>query len=267
MAYKVGEAAEILGLSPQGVRFLEQKQYLKSKRQENGYRIYDRRELTIAQQILGYASVGFTLKEAARMVLSSSLDTIESNLALCDERIQESIERLQSQRQALALRRQVVDRVRQNRPDGVCRDGQWLYLPLEGFGALEDTSEKRRIEREWMNRYPYTMLARLPLLADGTACDSRGVCVSRKDAEALGLPMPEGIIALPEGLYWSAVLCKPVGETKDYDGIYRQALAHGCVPNGPMLSIVELTVLQGDRRCTITQARLPVLQENEGDRH
>ena len=36
MSYRVGEVAEILGLSPQGVRFLERKGYLKSGRKENG---------------------------------------------------------------------------------------------------------------------------------------------------------------------------------------------------------------------------------------
>ena len=68
MAYRVGEAAEILGISAQGVRFFERKNYIKSHREENGYRTFERGDITIAQQIQDYASVGFTLQEAAQMV-------------------------------------------------------------------------------------------------------------------------------------------------------------------------------------------------------
>ena len=253
MSYKVGEVAEIMGLSKQGVRFFERNGYLNGHRLDNRYRVYERRDLTIAQQIQGYASVGFTLKEAADLVLSSDLDSIESQLELCDARIDAMISRLQSQREALALRRQVVERVKQNRPVVIHYDEEWLFLPVEGEGALPNT---HRLECEWMSKYPMTMLAKVPVLADGTASDSRGICVSAGDARRLRLTVPEGVIRFPAGYYWNAVISKPVGESKDYFNMYREAEA--CHPTGPMLSIVEISFVQNGVRSTVSQVRLPV---------
>ena len=261
MAYRVGEAAEILGISAQGVRFFERKNYLKSSRQENGYRAFERGDITIAQQIQDYASVGFTLQEAAQMVLASDLDTIEEQLQLCDARIEDKIAQLQYRRQAVALRQQVVARVKQNRPAELREEEEWLYLPLEGEGCLKDTSEKRRIEKEWMSYYPYTMLAKLPIWADGRESDSRGVCVSGKAAEELGLSRPEGIIYLPAGLYWNVVICKPIGETRGFSAIYQTAVENGFRPIGPMVSIVEISTVVSEVRSTISQVRLPVKQK------
>ena len=267
MAYRVGEVAEILGLSPQGVRFFEHRQYLKGHRSENGYRFYERRDLTVAQQIQDYATVGFTLKEAADMVLTCDLNTIEDRLEQCDARIEEKIRELEIRRQSLALRRQVAARVRQNRPVEIREEAAWLFLPLDGEGALPETSVKRRVEREWMRHYPHTMLARMPIRADGMESDSRGVCVLRQDAQALGLAVPDGCVLLPEALCWNAVICKPVGETKDYAALRRQAVQQGYRPIGPMLSIVEISLVRDGVRCTISQIRLPVEKiEKDTDR-
>ncbi len=258
MAYRVGEAAEILGISAQGVRFFERKNYIKSHREENGYRTFERGDITIAQQIQDYASVGFTLQEAAQMVLASDLDTIEEQLLSCDARIEEKIAQLQYRRQAVALRQQVVARVKQNRPAELREEEEWLYLPLEGEGSLKDTSEKRAVEKEWMSHYPYTMLAKLPIWTDGSERNSRGVCASSKSVHELGLSQPEGIICLPAGLYWNVVICKPIGETRDFSTIYQMAIENGCEPIGPMISIVEISTVVSGVRSTISQVRLPV---------
>ena len=264
MSYRVGEVAEILGLSPQGVRFLERKGYLKSGRKENGYRVYERRDLTIAQQVQDYASVGFTLREAADIVMHSDLDRIELQLKRCDEKIEERIEELQERRRALALRRKVVERIRNDRPMELSREEEErLYLPLEGQFSLPDSPEKRRVEREWMRQYPIALLAKMPVLRDGAACDSKGICIATADAERLRLSVPEGTIRIRPGLYWSASICKPVGEMREFLPIFEATRETGLVPDGPMISMVEISVFREGQRSTVSRVLLPVKTDKE----
>lgn len=93
-AYTIKEAAEILGISENALRFYEKKKLLHPKRLENGYRQYDALELTKAQMIILYRKFHFSIDAIDTMMNSedTALDifvkqyyTISKTLRLCKQ--------------------------------------------------------------------------------------------------------------------------------------------------------------------------------------
>ena len=262
MSYHIGDVAKILGLSRQGVRFFERKGYLPAGREKNGYRVFERRDLTVAQQIQDYASVGFTLEEASRLVLDSDLPEIDAALAGCERRIEGEILRLERMKERLERRRRLAGAARRSQPPGPMENGGLLYLPLEGECALPDGAEKHEAERRWMSVYPDVLLAKIALHRDGSACTSKGILADAEDAARLSLPVPEGVIAFQPGLYWTEAIPRRLGSTKPFEAAFRRMRAEGFAPTGPMLSAVVMTYAKNGVQWSATQLLMPCRPES-----
>lgn len=261
MLYRIGEVAEILGLTKEGVRFLERKGLLHAVRSpRNGYRYYTRDELSIVQQIRSYASAGFTLEEAADLVLKRDTDCLSQALRQKEDRLGEEIARLREKQQLLRQQRSVIAAAASLEKGYQIRTMPSLcYLPLEGAYAGRESRVRQLLEKRWMSAVPHVKLAKLPLDRNGAPLDSKGVCADAREARRLGLPMDESVRLLPEGLCLSAYFRKPVGQTREFHALYRIAASLGYTPADDMLTVVLLSTNQDGRRCTVSMVRLPVI--------
>ena len=60
MKYRTGEMAEFFGMTKEGIRFLERKGMIVSKRDErNGYRYFSRSEVSLLKHLRSYCAMGF----------------------------------------------------------------------------------------------------------------------------------------------------------------------------------------------------------------
>lgn len=259
MLYRIGEAAEILGMTKEGVRFLERKGLLRSVRDEsNGYRYYDRTSLTVVQQVRGYAAVGFTLEEAADLVLQKDEGHILSALEERDRLMEEEIKALEDKRELLRSQQELARRAYSYREERSIRViAPTYYLPLEGEWVEESGSWLREAEKRWMMAAPPVMLAKQPLDKDGKPLKSKGMCVGAEEARRLGLPL-RGAIYQGEELCLVANLCNPIGEVEGFRELYDWVCARGWVPTGDMTSAVQLPTIRDGKRCNLNIVYMPV---------
>ena len=259
MLYRIGEVAEILGITKEGVRFLERKGYLHSVRPErNGYRYYSRDELSLMQQIHSYASVGFTLEEAAALVEKAEGEQLGRALQEREGELEQEIAALEKKKRLLQHHQWAIERAFSAQGSRACQMPPIYYLPLEGRYAGEDAKELRRVEKKWMEALPHTMLAKLPLDREGQPIYSKGICVEAAEAASLGLPTPPGTRLLPGGLCYTAYVSKPVGQVEEFHRVYAEAVSQGYKPTGEMLTAVMLSHVWKGQRCTVSMIRIPL---------
>lgn len=261
MLYRIGEVAEILGITKEGVRFLERKGLLHSVRSpKNGYRYYTRDELSIVQQIRGYASSGFTLDEASDLVLNRDAGCLSAALLQKESQLGEEIARLQEKQLLLRRQHSAIEAAASLEKGYAIRTMPALcYLPLEGAYAGRESRVRQLLEKRWMAAVPQVKLAKLPLDRNGTPLDSKGVCADLRDVRRLELPLDESVRLLPESLCLSAFFQKPVGQTREFHALYRIAASLGYTPTDDMLTAVLLSTNHDGQRCTVSMVRLPVV--------
>lgn len=66
MKYHISEVARILGITPGALHFLEGKNIIEAKREENGYRYYDENDIFRLLSYFKYHSMGISLKNIAQ---------------------------------------------------------------------------------------------------------------------------------------------------------------------------------------------------------
>jgi len=260
LLYRIGDVAEILGVTNEGVRFLERKGLLHSIRNpENGYRYYSRSELSAMQQVHFYSSAGFSLDEASDMVFKDGEHRLMESLRQKELQLDVEADNLRKKQAFIREQQDVIRKATSLNGDiNVCGMPPLYYLPLEGKYAVERSKERLIAEKLWMSAMPKVMLAKLPLDRDGNPISGRGVCAKAEDAESLGLPMIEGVKFLPAGKCLSAYVSKPVGCVEVFDELYEKALEFGCRPSDDMLTAVLLSTVRNGQRSTISLVRLPV---------
>jgi DNA-binding transcriptional MerR regulator len=259
MLYRIGEVAEILGITKEGVRFLERKNLLHSERNpENGYRYYSRSELSVMQQIHCYASVGFTLEEAARLVLQGGEKQLSEELNRRQEELEQEIAAIRKKQELLNCHQEAIRKALSAQGTMICSMPAMYYLPLEGEYAKTQAENRRQIEKIWMSAMPQTMLAKIPLNRKGEVIESKGICVKASEAESCRLPLTEEVRLYPEQLCYVSYISKPVGELGEFRKIYERAAMLGHEPVDDMLTAVLLSTVKEEQRYTISMVRLPV---------
>lgn len=161
MLYKISEIAEILGVTKEGVRFLERKGLLHSTRTaHNGYRYYSRSELSAVQQIRSYAAAGFTLEEAASLVLHNDEHYMLTSIERKEQALEEEIRILENKQRLLQSQKEAIMQAFhfQQKPK-VGELEAVYYFPIEGAYAMEGSARLREMEKLWMTAGPDVRLA------------------------------------------------------------------------------------------------------------
>ncbi|MEU4545667.1 MerR family transcriptional regulator [Nonomuraea dietziae] len=65
---RIGELAELTGVSARSLRYYEQHGLIKARRESNGYRHYDPSDVELVSEIRSLLTVGFTLEDARPFV-------------------------------------------------------------------------------------------------------------------------------------------------------------------------------------------------------
>ncbi len=91
--------AEATGLTPRALRFYEEKGILQSRRDpENKYRVYEKKDIDIANRISQFRKMGFSINEIAGMLRAShdlSVEKIRKNIEANLDKLQKEMAALQ----------------------------------------------------------------------------------------------------------------------------------------------------------------------------
>ena len=262
--YRIGEVAEILGITKEGVRFLERKQILSSVRDaENGYRYYRRGDIAAVQQIRGYMSAGYSLQDASDMILRQEETDLLIRLEQQKHILEEKIAHLQDMKNLLSLHETIInDAIASNGKEVVRELDGIYYLPVEGTMPMSEDSPQnacisRVEERLWMSATPYTLLGKIPVSQSGRILTAKGICVEEKKLPLVGLPLPAQAAYYPPGKYYVRFIEKRLGEDLRYADLFQEASGRYEIM-GDMVSIVLLTTCRNRTRVTINMVRIPI---------
>ena len=87
-AYTMGRAAEMIGVSPQFLRSVEQAKLFTALRSEGGHRRYSRYQLRLAARVREIADQGTPVEAACRIVILE--DQLQDALAINERREREA---------------------------------------------------------------------------------------------------------------------------------------------------------------------------------
>lgn len=221
MGYRIGEVADFLSLTKEGIRYYEKKGIITSVRDENNdYRYYPRFEITKLKHIRALQSIGYSLDEAC--ALSIRIDW--NNSDAFDEKLRELDQKeadLKRVRRQLEEQKRVIRQYKsgqielRERPD-------YLFLPrVPAEDSAQSQRDKafishlRRVEKVWTASIPLVTLYAKHFDEDlNPVIDVMGSAVDAQNARELDLPT-EGTICIPGGRF----ICYVVA------GIYEEGLS------------------------------------------
>jgi MerR family copper efflux transcriptional regulator len=259
--FKIGTVAQLTGLSPNGIRFYEEKRLVAPERGANGkYRDFSAKTLSELMDVKNYRCCGFSLEEAAETIASGEAAAIASAMDSHIEKIEREMER-QHRLMGYLEKRAAAIRALEARPPASFREG---LVPSIDWLALEQEGQKKRTPAPrdevcaWLSKTPFVdscLLFEAEALEtiDGPMRSTWGLAVESEQAMALGLDT-ERYAERHEGRR-SAIAVVEIDDELRMTGPSAQRLrsllkAEGIVPANLMISrrLVNIRSAKRERR-------------------
>ena len=277
MRYRIGEVAEFFGMTKEGVRFLERQGIITSQRDEsNGYRYYDRPEITRLKQIRSYQALGFSLEEAADMVCRTKRGDL---LTRIDEKLEELGEKEEQIRRMKGMlldqRRAVQSALQEENGIQLAMRPELILFPAvreEASGVTpaekEAITQARHAEKIWIQAMPPVMLGAIHYDEKGNTTPNKYGCVARMETvRELGLPILPSMIHLRECLcVRGALAASPLqaGQRRpvDISTLLQWSDAHGYKVCGEIYATMQSAYCDENGKIRwINEFYLPVLEK------
>jgi len=156
--YKIGDVAGILGISPDLIRYYEEKGVVSpSKDPHNNYRYYDTWDINYLIDCLWYKNFGFGIEQIANMVSECSYDGLHERLEARGQEIMEVIRRqeLLLQRIRLFCERLETTKSLLGKCD-LCENSEFVrYINRRNF-TYDNNPNLREITRKWLKYLPFS---------------------------------------------------------------------------------------------------------------
>ena len=207
MHYRVGELADLFGLTKEGIRYYERKGLISSSRDEkNNYRYYTRNQITTLKHIRMYEGLGFSLEEAVDMLKLTSLEQTQENLAEKIQELQKKEQELLEMKNQLSAQYEAVLRIQSGSITlREAPESYFLHRAPDEHSACNE-AERQRImqlrstEKAWIAAMPSVYLFAMHYDQDLNPIEDQfGSIVPCETAHRLGLPT-EGAVHLPRRL-------------------------------------------------------------------
>lgn len=268
MRYRIGELADLFGMTKEGVRYLERQGIISSIRDEkNGYRYFQRDAITRLKQIRRFQSLGFSLEEAQDMICETPRDQIEDRLRKKLQELEEKEKQIRRMKELLAVQQQITQRLMHSeeqffvdmRPD-------MLFFPrVEDEASVSTPQERMQIsqdriaEKAWIFAAPPCTLGAMHYGGDGRRV--LGSIVRTESAQAVNLPIVSRVIHLEPCLCVCGVVESPLGQPPEISGMLAYAEEQGFERNGDVYGILWLNYCdESGRRWGIHEVYMPVCE-------
>lgn len=259
--FKIGAVAQLTGLSPNGIRFYEERRLVEPPRVANGrYRNYSAKTLSELMDVKNYRGCGFSLDETSGIIGASCLGEIAASLDRRIMGIERERERLGLLEGYMAKRADAIRALKGKQPASL-RSGcapSLLWLPVEQGGAQRRRPAPRSEVRAWLAEAPLVDSCLLfqpeALSVEGRPLESCwGLAIESDQARAIGLAAGKQVERLEGGRCAIAAVEIDEALRMTADSALRLSAllrAEGLVPSGPMISrrLVNLRLADGERR-------------------
>lgn len=127
----IKKVSELLKISPETIRMYERYGILKTDRSEGGYRIFSRQEITILIKSRILQTLGFSMREIARMMKDISYEELMNDFSEQERKLEAEIELLSIKREYLKERKSCIFEIHQK--VGLCEEVEcptYYLLPV-----------------------------------------------------------------------------------------------------------------------------------------
>ena len=154
--YSIGEIADRLGLTPQALRYFEQRGFIDIDREiENNWRSFSRADLYSILRFNFFRSCGFPLREARDKFIDSTLEETREGMIRRAEEIRQEVRWQQRIMETLEHKAAVLDRAIHRL--GECEEGSlsrvWCVFYPEDDGPLQPPALRELVKR-WAAAQP-----------------------------------------------------------------------------------------------------------------
>ncbi len=158
MSYKIGDVARILGISPDLIRYYEEKGVVAPQKDPcNNYRYYDTWDINFLIDCLWFKNFGFGIDQVAHIVSENTYDALLSNLSEKGNEIQESIryqelllQRIRKYTESLACLRGYLGKC------DIRRSAEFVRYLNRYNTIYENDSEMQTLSRQWLKYMPFS---------------------------------------------------------------------------------------------------------------
>ena len=158
MRYKIGDVARILGISPDLIRYYEEKGVVSPQKDPyNNYRYYDTWDINFLIDCLWYKNFGFGIEQVAHIVSQNTYDELIDNLTRRGDEIEENIRYQELLLQRVRKYTEILKNIRGS--IGKCdirRSGEFVRYLNRFNTAYDENTELSKLSRQWLKFMPFS---------------------------------------------------------------------------------------------------------------
>ena len=203
MNYKIGDMANLLGISQEAVRFYEKQGLINPRRdKKNGYRLYHAVDLNVLMRLRAYTSYGYTVNEAIALFKDSDLFDLSASL---EERSQVLHAQIEADHRLLLcaqLRERHLHRVSGMLGECTIENSPAMYgIVYRSNLDISEDMTTRALVRDWMQMRPFSEALLLYnkeyWTGDSLHVYSQGLCIDALFARRFGIETDERVLHFP----------------------------------------------------------------------
>jgi DNA-binding transcriptional MerR regulator len=158
MRYKIGDVARILGISPDLIRYYEEKGVVSPEKDPaNNCRYYDTWDINYLIDCLWYKNFGFGIEQAAHMVSECSYDMLIKEF---DDKGDEILKAIRRQELILQRMKRYCERLVNTKSYvGKCdvrENSEFAYYINRRNSEYDNRADMQEISRRWLKYMPFT---------------------------------------------------------------------------------------------------------------
>ncbi len=272
MRYKIGDVANILGISTDLIRYYEEKGVVSPRKDpHNNYRYYDAWDINFLIDCVWYKNFGFGIDHIAHLLSDSSFDELLGELDDKSAELERTIRHQQLLLQRLRRQCEIVADIRSymGRCDICYSDDIACYLNRHN-GEYTSSPEIQSVSRKWLEYMPFAKrYFEVPLqqLRFGGEDYYWGLSLDYHYIEEFGLTVRAPVKRVkPRLCVHSAFISSGKNEFTPHhiDFMVDYARDHGYTICGPAHGNLVCSVLENDQPTGYFEAWLPIFEEKNG---
>ncbi len=208
--YRIGDFARKLGVTPDLLKYCEQKQLISSVKQENGYRYYSFDQAATVYEYLKLKNQGFSAVEIFSILHGTSFRELSTHSVAREEELKQQLNFTQA---LLRYSRKLADAdemFTKSPAWQLTRRGPWVFLPHSDEDLLtEDEACLNRVS-QWIRWMPVVFSASR-IKPDGPRI--WGLAAEEEFARQQGLDLSAPVQHIPAGLYLQLYMTEDLPRT------------------------------------------------------
>lgn len=129
-AYRIGDFAKRMGVSPHFLKYYEEEGILQPVVKENGYRFYSLQDSSVILECKWLKNMGFSVREVRQLAMDSTAAQLAQALAAREAALAQELAQQQLLLTAAQNLRQALD---------LCREGEWRIGTAQAVWFLPHT--------------------------------------------------------------------------------------------------------------------------------